>query len=242
MASVQTLAPTVLRRMLSVAEWEALEDPIGGRYEILDGRLILNPSPGGDHNRIGEAGADMIRAAIDDAELDYEVTIDVEWRVVENGRIPQAPRGDIVIGHLDPSKGIHYELPLFVIEIWSPKTRPSVRTKKRDYWIAQGLRHYWSVRLGVVAAIDAYDLHASDTPVVVFGDQTLTITSPFALTVIPNEIKGWTLRQHRQAKQEAARAEREAARADAAEARIRSDFERLRAAGIDVDAILRRHD
>ena len=112
MASVQTLAPTALRRMLSVAEWEALEDPIGGRYEILDGRLVVNPSPGGDHNRIGEDLADMIRAAIDDAELDYEVTIDVEWRVVENGRVPQAPRGDIVIGHLDPSKGIHYELPL----------------------------------------------------------------------------------------------------------------------------------
>ncbi len=235
MASVQTLAPIALRRMLSVAEWEALEDPIGGRYEILDGRLVVNPSPGGDHNRIGEDLADMIRAAIDDAELDYEVTIDVEWRVVENGRVPQAPRGDIVIGHLDPSKGIHYELPLFVIEIWSPKTRPSVRAKKRDYWIAQGLRYYWSVRLGIVAAIDAYDLHASDTPVVVFGDQPLTITSPFPLTVIPNEIKGWTLRQHRQAKQEAARA-------DAAEGRIRSDFERLRAAGVDVDVILRRHD
>lgn len=221
-----TAAPTRTRRYLSVAEWEALEDPWGpggGRYEILDGWLILNPAPSGDHNRYGEDLADMIRGAIDDADLDIDVHIDVEWRVVESGRVAQAPRGDILVGPVHESSKYLDQLPLFVAEIWSAGTRPSVRTRKRNYWAARGLRHYWSIRLGTPPTIEIYDLVASpDLIRAATGDQTLTITEPFPVTVTPSDVRGWSLRQHRDAK------------------RAVADLERLRAAGVDVDAILGR--
>ena len=222
-----TAVPSRTRRYLSVVEWEALEDPWGpggGRYEILDGWLTLNPAPSGDHNRYGEDLADMIRGAIDDAGLDLDVHIDVEWRVVQSGRVTQAPRGDIVVGPVHESNKYLDQLPRFVVEIWSATSRPSVRTRKRQYWTARGLRHYWSVRLGAPPTIEVYDLLASPDPSqVATGDQTLSITEPFPLAVRPSDVRGWTLRQHREAK-----------RAHQAVA----DLERLRASGVDVDAIL----
>ena len=59
------------------------------------------------------------------------------------------------------------------------------------------------------------------------GDQTLSITEPFPFAVRPIDVRGWTLRQHREAK-----------RAHQAVA----DLERLRAAGVDIDAILGRDE
>ena len=149
----------------------------------------MSPSPDAVHNRFGEDLADIVRLAIDHAALDYDVTIDVEWRVVVDGRVRQAPRGDLVVGRVDADKDIHLQVPLFVVEVWDPASRPGVRNKRRAYWAAQGVQHYWQVLVTVPAIIEVYDLDQPLAPLQqVTGSNRLAVTQPFPLAVVPDEV------------------------------------------------------
>ena len=117
------------------------------------------------------------------------------------------PRGDVVVGRIDPEKGIHYDRPLLVVEVWDPASRPSVRNSRRAYWTARELQHYWQVLLTEPAIVEVYDLAQPLAPLQrAVGDQPITISEPLAVTVRPDQVAGWSLRMFQQATAEAARA------------------------------------
>ncbi len=225
-------------RPLTVDEWESLEDPPGGRYEILDGRLVVSPSPDGEHNRFAEDLADLFRWAIRRAGRSYDVTIDVEWRSVDGRVVRDAPRGDVVVGRLDDATQIHLSQPELVVEVWDLQTRPVTRTKKRNYWASKGVRHYWQVVLDDPIRLEIYDLVDPTTARrIAFGSEQVQLTEPFPVDIVPEQIAGWTMRQledaeqaHLRAEAEARRAEAEARRAEAEARRADAEAERARAA------------
>jgi len=218
-----SMVQSVLDRPLTEAEWDALEDPEGGRYEVLDGTLVVSPSPDAEHNRYGEDLADQIRFALAEAGLALDVTIDVEWRVVEGGLVRQAPRGDVVIGRIDADRLIHLDPPTLVAELWDPASRPAVRDRKRVYWASTGLRHYWEIVVGDPTRLRVYDFATGPDPVMrAVDDDVLTVAEPFHLELTPNRVIGWSLQQAKRAAQadaETARADAEAQARQTAEAR-----------------------
>jgi Uma2 family endonuclease len=235
--TMDAVGELVLDRPITVAEWEALEDPDGGRFEILDGRLIVSPSGDADHSRFGEDLADQLRVALQRAGMDLPVTLDVEWRTVAADVVVQAPRGDVVVGRsLDPRRRIHDAVPLLVIEVWSARTPWPERNARRSYWATRGLAHYWELHLADDAdhaRLDVHDLRAGETLLQsVTGWASLAISEPFPVEVQPAAIHGWTARQFELA--EARITEAEARVADA-ETRIADLEDLLRSAGIDPD-------
>jgi len=254
---MRTMDRVVSTEPITEAEWEALSDPVGGRYEIIGGVLIMNPSQTADHSRYNEDLADLIRWALahadDPALREYEVTIDVEWRTVEGTIVSEAPRGDILVSTgVDQHKGIHLEQPLLVVEVWSPSTRPATKRNRRRMWRGRQLSHYWEVNLGASADetnVSVYELiNNHQFPVAAAtGSETLTVSEPFALNLRPDNIRGWAHRQilaadaaSTRAEAEAARAEAEAARAEAEAARAEAEAARAEAEAARADEAVRR--
>ena len=233
MATMVADTETRPTRAITVAEWELLEDPEGGKFEVIDGHVVLMPSPDADHNRFSEDLADLFRLAIEQAGLDFDVTLDVEWRQVEDGRVMQAPRGDLVVGRVDPDKRIHFALPTMVVEIWDPESRPGVRNKRRAYWAARGLRHFWQVLVTEPAVLEVFDLAQPHAPLQqAVGDQVVEVSEPFSVSVTPSAVAGWSLRMAKRADSEAIRANTEAGRANAEADRadaLQAEVERLQA-------------
>ena len=215
------MAEVVLDRMLTESEWDALRDPDGGRYEILDGRLVMSPSSNADHNDLNVDLVMMVRELIRTAGLDLRVTTDVEWRTVAGDVVLQAPRGDLVVGTVDAIRRIHNALPLLVAEVWSADTRPGVIESKRSYWRSLGLEHYWEIVLGETAAdtaLSIWELAHNRVPLRARGHDRLSIAEPFSLEIAPAELHGWA----------DARARRLEQRSDELEERGRESEERAR--------------
>lgn len=212
---------------ITEAEWEAQEDPPEGRYEVIDGQVVMTPSDGA-HNRYGEDLSAMLRMAVWRADLPYDVTIDVEWRTVEASIVKQAPRGDVVIGKVDEEKGIHLMRPLLVAEIWDPLSRPKVRNERRLYWARLGVPHYIQVLLVDPAVAEVYDLAAPLAPVrQAVGHQVLAIDEPFPIEFVPDRVVGWGLRQAIAAETAQAEISAAVAEAEAATAQARAALDRV---------------
>ena len=188
----------VLDQPITEAQWDALADPPGGRYEVLGGQLVVNSSSNARHNWLGEDLADLFRFALRDAGLDRPVTTDVEWRTVAADVVSEAPRGDVVVGAtLDPVRYIHVETPLLVAEIWSDGTAASTVAAKRSYWKDRGLDHYWEITVGAdedAVDIAIWHLGSDRLPQRVSGDNTVVVSEPFAIEITPATIIGATQR------------------------------------------------
>ncbi|MDH4148478.1 MAG: Uma2 family endonuclease, partial [Acidimicrobiia bacterium] len=235
------MARVLLDRPLLVSEWEALRDPEGGRLEVLDGRLVVTPSSGADHNRFGEDLADLLRAAVRRARLDLDVTVDVEWRSVAADVVTQAPRGDVVVGRLEAGRRFHTAAPLLAVEIWATSSSPGDRRSKRAYWASRGLTHYWEVQLGdspTQAVLAIHRLDEPETPVrIASGHVLVRLDEPFPIVLTPALVHGWTERESQRADAEAARADAESQRADAEAARAHGESQRADAEAARVAAL-----
>lgn len=213
-----------------LTEWDKLNDPDGGRLEMLDSQLVTTPPGNADHNRFASDLASILRVALGRAGMDdLPVTCDVEWRTIEDGLLTQAPRGDVVVGtHLDPITRYHHGVPLLVVEIWSPETRPSERRSKREYWARRGVDHYWEVALGqdlVNTSLFVYNFSLdTDELVRADGNESLALTEPFPVEVTPGQVRGWVLRESLRA--DAAKARADAAHEEAEQAKAGADAER----------------
>ncbi|MFN0092323.1 MAG: Uma2 family endonuclease [Acidimicrobiales bacterium] len=215
-------------RGLTVEEWEGLEDPPSGRWEVLDGELVVTPSPDSAHNQIADGLAALLRVHAADDGGRYDVTTDVEWRTVAAHVVRQAPRPDIAIGVVDPQRLIFVApgRPLVVVEVISSQERPAEVRAKREYYRRRGMVDYWEVRQGPPVEVLVFDLSASlDEPAGrAVGAERLELDWPFPVAIVPGELAGWVERHVAalRAEAEAARAEagRERARAQAAEARL----------------------
>jgi Uma2 family endonuclease len=239
---VSPLQAIAMYPSISEELWNEMEDPPGYRLEILGGQLLMNPAPDDRHNRFGEDLTAIFRAAVARDGHPYDVTADVEFRSVDAGSVRESPRGDVVVGRVDRERGFHLLVPLLVVEVWDPLTPPGRIRAKRMYWHSLGVRHYWQVRLADplrpdrgATTLEVFDFEVGDDPVArVSGDEALTITEPFAVTVVPNEVRGWGLRETQRADAEAQRADAEAQRADGAQRRVSELEQRIRELGGEI--------
>lgn len=190
-------APGTIRGAWTAADLETLPDD-GLRYEIIDGTLIVSPSPAPRHQRVSQALNVILLGAC--ARGLQVLTAPLDWHVDE-GTVVQP---DIFVVESPPSVDAAVSTPLLIVEIASPSTATIDRTAKFDAYARAGVEQYWIVDPGgpatdkdsetkpIVEVFDlateddgttSYRLHAKAT-----GSQVLSVTGPIPLTLTPSQL------------------------------------------------------
>lgn len=154
----------------------------GHRYEIVDGALLVTPSPGYQHQAAitellvllhGAAGPELVVLA---APFDYVVTNDT----VLQPDLLVANRADV------GERGLEHGTPVLVVEILSPSTRLNDLGTKRLAYQAAGVPVYWVVD-PEEPSLTVFSLEAGTyaESAKVTGEGTYRADSPFAVDVVP---------------------------------------------------------
>ena len=153
----------------------------GLRRELIGGQLIVTPAPGSQHQNAVLALAVSLRAACPPthkvmiARFDLYLSEDTYFEP----DIMVIPRPGAPIARFEG-------VPLLVVEVLSPSTRTMDTVTKRDAYAHAGVPHYWIVdpdAPGIVAlALEAgaYVERGSAS-----GSETLSVTEPFEVEVVP---------------------------------------------------------
>jgi len=157
----------------------------GRRYEIIDGDLVVSPSPRKRHQRASGHAFLVLAREIEDAKLGivFHAPFDV---VMSNTRVvvPDlvAVRADRM--HLVEDRGI-FGAPDLIVEILSPSNRRYDRGRKRRLYAAVGVPEYWiidpieqTIEL-LILADNRYALDGAFTP----GDRMTSAVFPIRIDV-----------------------------------------------------------
>jgi len=170
----------------TVAMLESLPDD-GLRYEIVDGTLLVSPSPRPRHQAMLTGIVRVLLAACPDhlqvffAPLDWQpeehTSLEPDALVIRRDRVYETGIGD----------------PELVVEVASPSSRRIDRTLKLDRYAAGGIGRYWIADPGDAdhePSVQVYDLVDGEyrSAGEAVGDETLTVTGPVPVTMVPNQL------------------------------------------------------
>ncbi|HEY6745423.1 MAG TPA: Uma2 family endonuclease [Mycobacteriales bacterium] len=175
---------------------DLLSLPDGHRYEILDGSLLVSPTPPKHH----QAGADRLRdvlqaAAPEGVEVFTATAVDISATSPKLGI--QAPVPDIVVTAPgvweDPGPYVLPPRVVLLVEVESPRTSRD-RVLKPALYAAAGIPAYWRVELdgSHAPAVVMYTLDGSVYREVrtVRAGESVVVDVPFPVEVRPAELAG----------------------------------------------------
>jgi len=164
----------------------------GCRRELVDGQLVVTPSPAGRHQRTVVELLVLLRQACPD-HLEVMVA-PYDWKVgVHTVFVP-----DLMVvrkDQFDPD-GPFTGTPLLVVEVRSPSTAATDETLKRQQYARYGAAAYWLVDPGHpgerepgLAALRLQD-HSYVEDAVVRASDPYEADFPFPVTVVPASLIG----------------------------------------------------
>lgn len=170
-------------RELTRADLDALPDD-GHRYELLDGALIVSPSPRHIHQRAcAQLFRRLDRVVPPDLELlfaPFDVVLATDTVIQPDLLV--ARREDFTERDLPVA-------PILAVEVLSRSTRSIDLLLKKERLERAGCPHYWVVDPDI-PSITAWTLTAGryGAPVRVLGADLFEFSGPFELSVCPNEL------------------------------------------------------
>lgn len=170
-------------RPLTRADLDAMPED-GHRYELIDGVLIVSPSPARRHQR---AVLRLVRLLDDAAPEDLEVLV-APFDVALSDDTVIIP--DIVVARRsDLTERDLPAPPVLAVEVLSPSTRRFDLMLKRSRLEAAGTLAYWVVDPDE-PALTAWELRNRRYVEVahVVGPETFTASAPFPVTVVPAQL------------------------------------------------------
>lgn len=185
-----TALPQPPVHLLTVAEYAELGETESGYTELLEGRLLMSPSPVPDHNvASGELREQLQRQVPEHLEVIQDV--DVDLYLVPPDQPGFSRRPDLIVVERSARLRVRAEggmisarEVLVVFEIVSPGSRRADHVDKRGEYADAGIPHYWVVDLdGPVSMLDCH--LAGDFGYQDGGDVSgvFTITDPFPVRV-----------------------------------------------------------
>lgn len=133
-----------LARTWSRAEVLALPDD-GNRYELVDGELLVSPSPSGPHQRAVAELFRLVDPYVRAHHLGYTLLAPADLDL----RAGQLVQPDLFVGALvdgrEPVEWPDFGVPILVAEILSPSTARHDRVTKRRRYQRSGVASYWIV-------------------------------------------------------------------------------------------------
>lgn len=178
--TVMTVLPRQHGRPFTRADLESMPDD-GRRYELIDGCLLVTPSPSPAHQRAVLELALLLRAAAPAYAETFVAPLDV---------VPAddtAMQPDVLVArraHLT-AKELR-GAPLLAVEILSRSTRSFDLGAKRERYERAGTAAYWVFDPHTVR-LRAWDLRDGEFVAVadVTGDEPYAAAVPFPVTVVP---------------------------------------------------------
>jgi Uma2 family endonuclease len=167
-------------REFTAADLEAMPDD-GNRYELIDGALIVTPSPVTRHQIVAANLYGVLRPACPEMLRVLFAPYDVKLSEVTvlQPDLLVAANSDFTEKNLPGS-------PLLAVEILSPSTRHIDLGLKRLRYEAAGCPSYWVVDPGV-PSITAWELREGEYVVAgsAAGDEPVVLERPFPVEVVP---------------------------------------------------------
>jgi Uma2 family endonuclease len=181
-----SVVATTPERRYTVKDLDAVPDD-GRRYEVLDGALLMTPSPFWPHQR----AAFRVARLLDDARppglevllAPYDVLFS-EFTVLEPD-VLVAQLGDL------PERGRYAGIPSLVVEVLSPSTTSRDRRLKRSAYERHGVPAYWLVDPDLARpAVTVLELAGASYREVATlrGEEKADVTVPFPVTLCPADL------------------------------------------------------
>lgn len=172
--------PNLARDEWTVDMLAALPDD-GRRYELLDGVLLVSPSPMPNHQLAASNLYDALRAALPRTHRVFFAPLD--WQ--PDGHTSLVP-DLLVVSREDYRPRQVLQFLTVAVEVASPSTARLDRTAKMDRYAQGGIAQYWLVDPGIgadaVPSVTVYDLADGDYRQVAHaeGDGEITVAVPVA--------------------------------------------------------------
>lgn len=188
MTTQPTTQPKAAPRLLTVEEYLALGETEPGYDELVEGRVVMSPSPMPDHNRGGYRMAVTLESQLP-PQLEVLLDLDVNLELAP----PDAPgfvrRPDLIVVGKEARQRVRLERGairasevLVVVEFLSPGSRRTDGIIKRGEYADAGIPHYWIVDLNEPVSLLAFHL-AGDFGYADAGwvTGTFSTTAPFSV-------------------------------------------------------------
>ena len=153
------------------------------RVELIDGVILVVPSPTGKHQNIANLLWLWFRRQV---SLDYEPLTAVGVAVSHRNTFEP----DVVLLRRPIDVESHYYSPeqvLIAVEVVSPSTRRRDRFEKPGDYAAAGIPHYWRVEQDPIHVF-AYDLRDGRYELAADSAELLTLTKPFEIELAIRDI------------------------------------------------------
>ncbi len=158
----------------------------GLRHELLDGAIVMTPSPGVSHQRVSTRLFLTLHAIVQEPLELFIAPFDVAL-----------PTGDVLVPDLcigrqsDLTDKDLTGVPVLVVEILSPSTRRRDLGDKLTAYRDAGVPHYWVVD-PLAPRLVAHELVDGEYAVVgdVTGDESWSATAPIEVTIVPADLVG----------------------------------------------------
>ncbi len=174
------MAVMAVDNMLTREDLDALPDDLL-RHELIDGAIVMSPAPGFRHQMMSSELLMILKSVCRGTDL---VVLDAPFDDVLGSSVVEpdllvARRADFTERDLPAA-------PLLVVEVRSASTGWLDEDRKRTLYEEHGVAHYWLAdpmkpSLRILDLTEGRYVESSRAA----GDEDLTITAPFALTLNP---------------------------------------------------------
>ncbi len=168
-----------LERRYTIAELDDLPED-GRRYELADGWLLVSPMARRRHQWVSNRLGDVLKATCSPHLTVFPLPINVDD--------PDATHfePDLTVVRKEFTLIENGDIPLLAVEIRSPSTAGRDAVLKRREYARLGIASYWLFDVDV-PSLRVLELVEGDYVEVAYaeGEQSLSITKPFPVTVVP---------------------------------------------------------
>jgi Uma2 family endonuclease len=159
-----TIQPVAPLHLLTVAEYLEIGEVEPGYSELVEGRLLMSPSPVPDHNYASAEMRDQLRPQLPPG-IEAIPDMDVDLQLAP----PDAPgtvrRPDLIVVPRDARLRVRHEggvirasEVLVVVEVLSTGSKRTDHIEKRSEYADAGIPHYWIVDIDPPASLLACHL------------------------------------------------------------------------------------
>ncbi|WP_219416379.1 Uma2 family endonuclease [Pseudonocardia nigra] len=185
-----TIQPVAPPHLLTVAEYLEIGEIELGYSELVEGRLLMSPSPAPDHNRAAFRMAMQLERNLP-AGVEVIPDMDVDLELAPSDAPGTVRRPDLVVVQQDARLRVRRDggvirasEVLVVVELLSPGSRRTDYVHKRGEYADAGIPHYWIVDIAEPVSLLACHLAGE------FGyadggtvTGTFTATAPFPVEI-----------------------------------------------------------
>lgn len=140
--TAEAIAPAWMHELVTAERYDSWSEEQSVGIEIVDGMIVVSPSPSKRHNRIAKTLAVALEAAADEG---WNADVDFDLRLQDVPLLNRRP--DVIVYRADalditPTRPEHV---LMVAEVVSPGSETTDRIVKLDQYAKVGIQFYWRI-------------------------------------------------------------------------------------------------